>query len=309
MKNTCALLALLLLLNCSTHKTGTPAEPGLSQQPEAISFAGKPLLRKIADSASLAKSDSLIAAIHAKTELTEDDYIAIGRALSATSRFKMAAENYSEGLSKYPKSYKLLRHRGHRYINLHQLDKAITDLTKAEELIRPEKEVFEYDETGKQGPSYQHQIWYHIGVYHFLKKEYTLSAMDFEKSLAAAHAGKDIAGASDWLYNAYQRSGEKEKAANVLKRITPDMAIEDKEYPYFRRLLLYKGSIKPEELVDAGMPIEKMSLLHITKLYGLANWHLYKGDKDIADSIHKKILLSKEWAGFAYLEAEMDEMK
>jgi len=302
MKTTCTLLALLFLLSCSTKK----AEPVLPQEPEAISFAGKPLFVKPADSIPLAKSDSLIAAIRAKNVLTEDDYIAIGRSLSGTNRFKMAAENYTEGLAKYPKSYKLLRHRGHRYINLHQLDKAIVDLQKAEELIRPEPEVFEYDEAGKQGASYQHQILYHIGVYHFLTKDYAASASDFEKSLAIAHAGKDIAGAGDWLYNAYQRSGQKEKATSLLKIIGPDFTIDDKEYPYYRRLLLYKGAIKPEELVDANIPIEKMTLFDITKLYGLANWYLYKGDKETADKFHKKILFSNQWFGFAYIEAEMD---
>jgi len=277
----------------------------LGPQPEAYSFSGAALLPKAADSRSLAKSDSLITVIQ-KRDKTEVDYIDMGRALVSTNRFRLAVENYSEGLTKYPQSFRLLRHRGHRYINLRQLDKAIADLTQAEKLIRAEAPIYEYDGAGKPGATYQHQIWYHIGLYHYLKKDYATSAGTFEKSVATAQEGKDVAGSSDWLYNAYMRSGQKEKAAAVLKPFTLDFKIDDKDYPYFRRLLLYKGLIKPEQLVDVRKSIGEMTLSEITKLYGLANWYAYNGDQTTANILYKKILDSKEWAGFAYAGAELD---
>ena len=315
MKSSLIIISLVFLFSCSRQKPSV-SETTMGPEPEAYSFSGKPLYRKPvatpADSAALVKSDSTIAAIGTKSELSETDFIDIGRTLSSTNRFKMAVENYTLGLKKYPSSFRLLRHRGHRYINLRQLDSAIVDLTKAEELIRPEGDVWEYDAAGKPSATYQHQIWYHIGLYHFLKKDYVVAAADFEKSLAATQAkndGKNKAGASDWLYNSYQRSGQKNKIDNVLKQFTLDYDIEDKEYPYFRRLLLYKGLIKPEDLIDINKPISEMSLLEMTKLYGLANWYSYNGDKETANIFYKKILDSKEWAGFAYAAAELDVVK
>ena len=294
-----------MLISCTSKKNETESV-SQAPEPEAISFSGKPLYAKQADSTSIAKSDSLIAAVRSKSELTEDDFITLGRSKVGISQFRKAVEIYSEGLAKYPNSYKLLRYRGHRYINLRQLENSILDLLKAEELIRPEPEVYEYDAAGKQGATYQHQIWYHIGLYHFLKRDYAASASAFEKSLATAHAGGDLAGSSDWLYNAYMRLGETDKAAKVARPFVLDFNIENKDYPYFRRLLLFNGVIKPEELVDANKPIAEMTLLEMTKLYGLANWHAYRGDADTANALYKKILESHEWAGFAYASAELD---
>lgn len=305
MKSISILLALTLLTSCTSRKA-EPESVSNNPEPEAISFSGKPLYAKVADSAAVVKSDSLVAAIRSKTDLSEDDFIAIGRSMVGISRFKKAVEIYSEGLGKYPNSYKLLRHRGHRYINLRQLENAMPDLLKAEELIRPEPEVYEYDAAGKQGATYQHQIWYHIGLYHFLKRDYAPSAAAFEKSLATAHAGGDRAGSSDWLYNAYMRMGLTDKAAAIARPFTADFDIENKDYPYYRRLLLFNGVIKPEELVDASKPIAEMTLLEMTKLYGLANWRAYQGDAETANALYKKILESTEWAGFAYASAELD---
>ena len=304
MKYFAALLLFILMISCAPKKVET--ETSATPEPETTSFSGTPLYAKPADSLASIKSDSLIGAIRTKAELSEDDYIAIGRSLVGVNQFRKAVETYSEGLTKFPDSYRLLRHRGHRYINLRQLDKAIVDLNRAEELIRTAPEVYEYDAVGKQGATYQHQIWYHIGLYHFLKRDYATAASAFEKSLATSHAGGDQAGASDWLYNCYMRAGEKDKAAAVVKVFTADFNIENKDYPYYRRLLLFNGVIKPAELVDETKPIGDMTLYDMTKLYGLANWYRYQGDSTKAQSLYKKILESNEWAGFAYASAELD---
>lgn len=298
-----AFLTLVLTTGCNAPK---PETATTTPEPEAIAFSGKPLFAKAPDSLALVKSDSLIASIRTKEELTEDDYVAIGRSWVGVGSFRKAVDAYSEGLVKYPNSYKLLRHRGHRYINLRQLEPAIADLTRAEELIRGGPEVYEVDATGKPGATYQHQIWYHIGLYHFLKRNYATAAEAFEKSLATSHAGADTAGASDWLYNCYMRAGETEKAAAAAKPFTLDFAIENRDYPYYRRLLLFNNVIKPEELVDENKAIGDMTLLEMTKLYGLANWYAYRNDSVRAQTLYKKILESKEWAGFAYASAELD---
>lgn len=305
MKHLNILLGLLLLVSCNGPRSSSE-KPETAREPETVSFSGQPLYAKPADSVAQTKSDSLINAIRAKAEITEEDYVAMGRSYSSVGQFRKAVENYTEGLQKYPDSYKLLRYRGHRYINLRQLDKAIVDLNRAEELIRPQPPVYEYDAAGKQGASYQHQIWYHIGLYHFLKGDYAKGAEAFEKSLATAYAGSDKAGASDWLYNCYMRAGEKEKAAAVAKPFTADFDIENKDYPYYRRLLLFNSVIKPAELVDENKAIGEMTLYEMTKLYGLANYYRYQGDSAKAKTLYNKILESPEWQGFAYACAELD---
>ncbi|MBL7849283.1 MAG: hypothetical protein JNN04_00170 [Cyclobacteriaceae bacterium] len=300
------LVLLLLLVAAACGGPRSDEKPQSAPEPEALSFSGQSLFARTPDSLAAAKSDSLISAIRSKADLTEEDYISIGRSLAGIGQFRKAVENYAEGLSKFPDSYKLLRHRGHRYINLRQLEPAIADLTRAEQLIASEPPVYETDAAGKPGASYQHQIWYHIGVYHFLKRDYTKAAEAFEKSFATAYTGGDMAGASDWLYNCYMRAGNKDKAATVARPFTTDYDIENKDYPYFRRLLLFNNQIKPTDLVDENKPIGEMSLYDVTKLYGLANYYLYQGDTTHARTLYNKILESSEWAGFAYASAELD---
>ncbi|NJR42151.1 MAG: insulinase family protein, partial [Akkermansiaceae bacterium] len=57
-----------------------------------------------------------------------------------------------------------------------QLDNAIADLNRAEELIRDQPDVPEYDATGHETGTYQHWIWYHIGLYYFLNQAYIQAA-------------------------------------------------------------------------------------------------------------------------------------
>jgi tetratricopeptide (TPR) repeat protein len=304
MKKLSVLFATVLLIACAGNKEqGDKVVP----TPETLSFSGKPLFAMPATPQALAKADSVITAIKAKGNLTEDDYVEIGKQFAGTSRFSMALENYNEGLSKYPDSFKLLRNRGHRYINLRQLDNAIKDLTRAEELSRDQPDVMEYGLDGKATATVRHQIWYHIGVCHFLNRDYAQAATAFEKALATANEGSNgnIIGATDWLYNSYMKMGLKEKAEPLLAAINPDMDT-DREQAYFRRIMLYKGIIKPEELINVNKSPDSLSVQEVTKLYGLANWYAFAGDKETARKLYKTILESNAWPGFAYAAAEKE---
>ena len=176
------LFAIILLLTyaCSP-KQEQAVEATTPSAAEAISFAGKPLFAPSVDPTLLARADSTIASLKAKSDLTEEDYIQIGLQLVASSRFKASIDNYTEGLAKYPESYKLLRHRGHRYISIRQLENAISDLNRAEELIRNQPDIPEYDASGQPTGTYQHWIWYHIGLYYFLNQAYLQAAPAYEK--------------------------------------------------------------------------------------------------------------------------------
>ncbi len=301
------LFALLFLgLACSTPQDQKDSESAGVQSPEAISFSGKPLFLSPADPKALQKSDSIINAIKSGAELSEDDYVRIGQELINTSRFNAAIANYTEGLQKFPSSFKLLRHRGHRYISIRQLEKAISDLNTAEELIRDQPDVPEYDAAGKTTGTYQHWIWYHIGLYYFLNQAYLQAAPAYEKCLEASRSDKNIVGASDWLYNTYMRLGKTAEAQKLLEPITPDFDT-DREHPYFRRVMLYKGVITPEELVDVNQDPASTSVGDVTKMYGLANWYAYQGDQEKAMTLYKKIVQSESgWPGFAFAAAEKE---
>ena len=54
-----------------------------------------------------------------------------GRWLAYVSRYDEAIGVFSEGIQRYPESYRLYRHRGHQYIITRDFDKAVDDLQKA----------------------------------------------------------------------------------------------------------------------------------------------------------------------------------
>lgn len=302
MRITYTLLIFLFLASCTPKTETTETAPPA----EAISFSGKPLLAPPVDPMDMQKADSIISAAQSKGELIEDDYIAIGQQLINTNRYNDAIANYSAGLEKYPNSFKLLRHRGHRYISIRKLDEAIKDLKMAEELIRDQPDVPEYDATGHETGTYQHWIWYHIGLYYFLNQAYLQAAPAYENCLAASRNDKNIVGSSDWLYNTYMRLGEMDKAQKLLEPITADFDT-DQEHPYFRRVMLYKGIITPEELVDVNQDPAKTSVSDVTKMYGLANWYRYQGDTEKAMGLYRKIIQSESgWPGFAFAAAEKE---
>ncbi len=282
---------------------------GQQQTPQAQTLSGKPLFSAPVDEKVVQKCDSIILVIQSKPNLSEGDFIEIGKQLVTKGKYKEAVANFSEGLARFPNSFKLLRYRGHRYLTLRKLDLVVKDLLKARELINSQPDVWEVDAKGKQTDTYQHQIEYHLGVYYFLKKDYTEAVKAFQKSLKEAHDANEIVGTTDWLYNAYQRNGQKSEAEMLLKNFTPD-AKADKEQAYYRRILLYKGEVKPTELVDESMAAEKLSIQEVTRMYGLANWYSFQGNKKKANELYSKILdATNAWPAFAYLASEVEMMK
>jgi tetratricopeptide (TPR) repeat protein len=279
-----------------------------NETPQAYSLSGKPLFSPAPDAKVLWKSDSVIQTIRSKSNLSEDDFIEIGKQLVATARYKEAVENYTTGLNKFPESFKLLRHRGHRYLTLRKLDLALNDLLKARDLIKSQPDTWEFDTEGKKTDTYQHQIEYHLGVDLFLHGAYKKAVKAFEKSLKEAHVGNEIVGTTDWLYHSYQRNGQEKEAQELLITITPDFNA-DHEQAYFRRIMFYKGIIKPNELVDETAPPEKLTIQDVTKLYGLANWYAFQGNKEKAKELYAKIIQSNSWPAFAYLASEIELAK
>ena len=273
---------------------------------EAVSFGGKPLYRNPVDAENLAEYDRMIAAIEMKTDLSEDDYIEMGRLYIAGNRFQDAISLYTRGLKAFPDSFKLRRHRGHRYINVRELDKAIVDLNEAVELMgNTSSDVLEYDGSGKATGTYEHWVWYHIGLYHYLNEDFSEAARAYEKCAATAIDNKGMVGASDWLYNAYQKGGNPTEAARVIDAIPADIDA-DRNHPYFHRVMVYKGITKPAELLDVNKPADEWTGRDITLGYGIANWYKFNGDEQTAEKIHKTILQTPFWNSWAYVVTDKE---
>lgn len=272
--------------------------PGLAQapteaKPELLSPLGVKHYAQADEKGEIAKAQAALAAEPKNLDLI----IALGRAQANVWRYHDAIATYTRGLAVAPKDARLYRHRGHRYISTRQFDKAAADLQRAAEL-----NAGDFD------------IWYHLGLAHYLHGAWAKAAAAYEKCYAVAERdraasaadkeGRDdsVIAISDWLYMTYRRMKKDAEAARVLAKITPELRVKENK-SYFDRLLFYQGLKKEEELIN----VEKATDLEIATVgYGLGNWHLYNGNQARGEEYFRKIVAGKYWPAFGFIAAETE---
>ncbi len=273
---------------------------------EGTSFRGTPLVRNPVDEARRQSIEAEIEALEGQDTLSEEDYILLGRRYIQANRFRDAVDLYSRGLEAWPDSFRLRRHRGHRYLNLRQLDLAIADLEEAVELIGGVYgDVLEYNDAGAATATYEHWVWYHIGLYHYLNEDWEQAAEAYQKCVDTAISNQNRVGATDWLYNALMQAGRRDDAQAAIDKIAPDLET-NREHPYFKRVMLYKGELSPDDLLDTNKPIGDWTGYDITVGYGIGNWSRFNNDPATADDIQQKILETPFWNAWAYVVTDRE---
>jgi hypothetical protein len=106
----------------------------------------------------------------------------------------------------------------------------------------------------------------------------------------------------DWLYMTYRRLGRHGAAKQLLSDVTDKMEILENE-SYHRRLLMYKGAIAPDELLNTSNADD---LTIATQGYGVGNWYLVEGDTARARQIFEKVIQGRQWAAFGFIAAEAE---
>lgn len=240
---------------------------------------------------------------------SEINTIWYGRRLAYLGHFTQAVEVFSFGLKKYPESYKLYRHRGHRYVTLRQFDKAIEDLIKASDMMP--KDIIEIEPDGipnsENTPlsSTQFNVWYHLGLAYYLSGHFLSAKQAYEECLKVS-VNDDLQVANiDWLYMTLRRIGQKEQAQKLLRTVKTKMTIIENE-AYFRRLMMYKGRLSPKELLNISEGDPNADLVLATQGYGVGNWYLYNGDTTRALDIFQQVVDGNYWPAFGYIAAEND---
>lgn len=240
-------------------------------------------------------------------EANEMNTIWLGRRHAYMSNYKKAIEVFSEGIERFPQSYRLYRHRGHRYVSTRQFDKAIADFKKAYEFMP--KDTLEIEPDGIPNrlnqplSNTQFNIMYHYGLAHYLKGEFDKAADLYQICMQYSDNPDLIVATTDWLYMSLRRQGKDEEAQNLLHTITDDLEIIEND-SYYKRLRMYQGKLAMEELFKTDE--EDVTLSLATQGYGVANWYLYNGDTLKAKEIYQQILSAKSWSPFGYIAAEAD---
>src|SRR5690606_25570663 len=124
----------------------------------------------------------------------------------------------------------------------------------------------------------------------------------WRRAVDTADSDDMLVASSDWLYMTLRRLGQEPEADAVLERISPDMRILEND-AYHRRLLLYKGLLPADSVLP---PNTEDPVQLATYGYGIANWHLYNGDRYTAETLFRRILRVPNWAAFGYIAAEAE---
>eukprot|EP01047_Picozoa_sp_COSAG01_P027324 COSAG01_NODE_1800_length_9205_cov_18.778058_4_plen_167_part_00 len=147
-------------------------------------------------------------------------------------------------------------------------------------------------------------IYYHLGLAHFLLGEFESSVLAYRRGLAAPLLTADMRVAfSDWLFLALQRLGRDQEAGAVLSEsgAFSEQLIQD--LAYRRRLQLYAGQLRPEEVLR---PDDASTLDVATQGYGVACYLLARGQRSKAVALLEKVAETPYWPSFASCAAEAE---
>ncbi len=286
----------------------------VSRVPEAISLLATPLFRPQLGPASRARRDEalkLAATRYRQTPRDEGTIIWLGRRLAYLGRYHQAIAVYTEGLARHPDSYKLLRHRGHRYLTVRRLDDAIADLNRAGRLIQSVPDEIEPDglPNARSIPrSTSHtNIYYHLGLAWYLKGRFDQALAAYRRCLEYSANDDMRCATSYWLYVTLRRLGREREAAAILKPIGDDMDIIE-NFTYHKLLLMFKGAQSVPQVLGS---LSAGSIDDATAGYGVGAWHLISGRRETAIEIFREITSGPSWPAFGYLaaEAELDRSR
>jgi tetratricopeptide (TPR) repeat protein len=235
-------------------------------------------------------------------------FIWLGRRTAYLGRYREAVGIFTDGLKKFPRDARLYRHRGHRLITLRCFDAAARDLERAAALVRGQPDEVEPDglpnARGVPTSTLQSNVWYHLGLAYYLRR-------DFRRALAAYREAEKVSTNPDmlvstthWLYMTLRRMGREREAAATLAPIGDGLDVVENG-DYYRLVGLYKGRLKPAELV--GEPVETLDTVGgATVGYGVGNWFLYNGRRGPAEQLFRRVTAGGQWASFGYIAAEAE---
>lgn len=314
MNRTLVILSVAVTAACGTARESSPDIAAADQSPpavQAISLLGDTLRTfplapdvKARYEAQLAEAK----AAYDRSPSDADSLIWYGRRLGYLGRIREAIDVFSRGIEQHPENPWLYRHRGHRYITVRELDRAVEDLERAARLTEGKPDEVEPDgqPNARNTPigTLQSNIDYHLALAYYLKGDFERALPIYRREMEEARNDDRRVSTAHWLYMSLRRLGRDGEAAKVLEPVRRDMEVIEND-TYHRLLLLYKGELPADSVLQVG-PTGEMSVTDATGAYGVGNWHLYNGRRDEAERVFRRILAGGQWGAFGYIAAEAE---
>ncbi|HYU30608.1 MAG TPA: tetratricopeptide repeat protein [Thermoanaerobaculia bacterium] len=301
--------ALLLVAGCALAAALRAQAPEVPAGAEAVSMFGEPLTEVPMSAGERQEREARYAEARTAAAARPDDVEAqiwLGRRAAYLGHIREAVDVFTRALARWPDDPRLLRHRGHRYITLRRFDLAVADLERASRLAARRPDEAEPDEIRSQAPgdTLRSNIWYHLGVAHYLAGEFAPALRAEEQCLLLPATPDREAAARFWSYLALRRLGRDVEARQTLAPIRPNMAVFENR-AYLLLMMMYKGDLTPDALLAPGAagddPLDPAILR-----YGVGAWYLAEGKRDDAVRIDREVLALGQWHSFAHIAAEAD---
>ena len=275
---------------------------------EATSLLGRPLIRPpVAEGARAGMERQLADArtTRAREPNDADAIIWVGRRTAYLGRFREAIDVFTEGLARHPNDARFYRHRGHRFLTIREIDRAIAHLSGADELSRGRPDEVEPDgqPNARNIPtsSLRSNVLYHLALARYLKGDFPTAASAWRDARAALDNPDHLVATSHWLYLSLRRAGRDADARAVLAPIRSDLDVIENG-SYHALLLMYKGERTAEAVLTAAGAGSSGSAVR----YGVGAWHAVSGRADQARLLWQSMIAAPDWPSFGHLAAEAE---
>lgn len=293
-----------------------PARQGF----ETISFLGDTLRAPVLSDSTrarlesdLAAAESALAALprsatgQATADARTSALIWVGRRHGYLGSYRAAIATFTQAIAaRTPPMPHAFRHRGHRYITVRELDSAIADFEQAARLIEGTADEVEPDgqpnARGIPTSTLQFNIWYHLGLARYLKRDWAGALAAYERCRAVSNNPDAVAATTYWQYLTLRRLGEHDRARTLIAGVSRDADIIE-NHAYHRLLLFYKGELPRDSLMAPG----ENAVQDATRAYGVAMFDaLAEGGDTLTAPFARIVDTSPSWAAFGHIAAEAE---
>lgn len=233
-----------------------------------------------------------------------------GRRRAYLGQYQQAIHQFSAAIKAYPDSAAPYRHRGHRYITLRCFDNAIEDFEKAAALTSGLPDEVEPDgmpnEKNIPTSTLQTNIWYHLGLAHFLKGDYDKAVESYQTCLRLSKNPDMYIATANWYHLALIRAGKRKAAADFLATIDTSVGLIENEV-YLRLLRLHIENKVPDDPMSFLQ--QEAGLEGVSYAYGLGAFLLIKGEREKARQVFQHMVQLPQWGAFGWIAAEIDLRK
>lgn len=186
----------------------------------------------------------------------EESYIWLGRRYGYLGRYADAIEIFTEGLEKFPNSYRLLRYRGRHLARHRQFERAIADYKLGLQKMEGHADSFEpngiVNVLELPTSTYRQNLHYYLGQTSFAVGDYVQMYEHLERSKAVLielpFDDHSIAVAF-WQYIALKKLGKNEQAETLFSALHQPVRILENQ-AYYDALLVLTGAESAPTAID-----------------------------------------------------------